>query len=63
MIKILIIAAIAWIGYNIFKASRFIKSTMSANKQGKEEKTKKLNYNKSDVEDADFDDIDDNDET
>jgi len=58
MIKILIIAAIAWIGYNIFKASRFIKSTMSAKKQGKEEKTKKLNYNKSDVEDAEFDDID-----
>jgi len=58
MIKILIIAAIAWIGYNIFKASRFIKSSMSANKQGKEEETKKLNYNKSDVEDAEFDDID-----
>lgn len=58
MIKILIIAAVAWIGYNIFKASRFIKSSMSVNKPGKEDKTKKLHYNKRDVEDADFDDID-----
>ena len=60
MFKILIIAAIAWIVYNIFKASRFIKSTMSADNPGKKVKQKKLNYNKNDVEDAEFDDIDEN---
>lgn len=60
MFKILIIAAIAWIVYNIFKASRFIKSTMSADNSGKKVKQKKLNYNKNDVEDAEFDDIDEN---
>ncbi|MCH8928261.1 MAG: hypothetical protein IIB39_06040 [Candidatus Marinimicrobia bacterium] len=60
MFKILIIAAIVWIVYNIFKASRFIKSTMSADNPGKKVKRKKLNYNKNDVEDAEFDDIDEN---
>ena len=60
MFKILIIAAIVWIVYNIFKASRFIKSTMSADNPGNKVKRKKLNYNKNDVEDAEFDDIDEN---
>lgn len=58
MFKILIIAAIAWIGYNVFKASRFLKSAMSDKKPDKEVKNKKLRIDKGNVEDAEFDDID-----
>ncbi len=57
MFKILIIAAIAWIGYNIFKASRFLKSVASDNKSDNEVKNKKLKIDKGNVEDAEFDDI------
>lgn len=57
MFKILIIAAIAWIGYNIFRASRFLKSAASDNKTDQEVKNKKLRIDKGNVEDAEFDDI------
>ena len=57
MFKILIIAVIAWIVYNVFKASRFLKSRTSINKSEKDGKNKKLKYNKGDVEDAEFNDI------
>lgn len=57
MFKILIIAAIAWIVYNLFKASRFLKSITTVNKSEKDGKNEKLKYDKGDVEDAEFDDI------
>ena len=60
MFKILIIAVIAWIGYNVFKASRFLRSAMSDNKTDNQVKNKKLKIDEGNVEDADFDDIDDN---
>ena len=56
MLKFFIFLAIGWFILKIFRGSKFIKRNRITTPEG--DKKDKLKYNKGDIEDADFKDLD-----